>query len=69
MRSQRVGQRNPAADLRGALPPVPEDNYFPSITDPERVGELPRAIDGYKRNLATCCALRLAPLVFLRPIN
>jgi integrase len=62
-------KRNPAADLRGALPPVPEDNHFPSITDPEKVGELLRAIDGYKGNFTTCCALRLAPLVFLRPIN
>ena len=41
----------------------------PSITDPDRVGEVLRAIDGYKGNLTTCCALRLAPLVFLRPIN
>jgi len=62
-------KRNPAADLRGALPPVPDDSHFPSITDPDRVGELLRAIDGYKGNLTTCCALRLAPLVFLRPIN
>jgi len=62
-------KRNPAADLRGALPPVPDDNHFPSITEPARVGELLRAIDGYKGNLTTCCALRLAPLVFLRPIN
>ena len=62
-------KRNPAADLRGALPPVPDDNHFPSITDPDKVGELLRAIDGYKGNLTTCCALRLAPLVFLRPIN
>lgn len=62
-------KRNPAADLRGALPPVPDDNHFPSITDPDRVGELLRAIDGYKGNLTTCCALRLAPIVFLRPIN
>jgi integrase len=62
-------KRNPAADLRGALPPIPDDDHFPSITDPDQVGELLRAIDGYKGNLATCCALRLAPLVFLRPIN
>jgi len=62
-------KRNPAADLRGALPPVPDDNHFPSITEPDRVGELLRAIDGYKGNLTTCCALRLAPLVFLRPVN
>ena len=33
------------------------------------MGELLRAIDGYKGNFKTCCALRLAPLVFLRPIN
>jgi integrase len=55
--------------LHGALPPAPDDNHFPSITDPDKVGELLRAIDGYKGNLTTCCALRLAPLVFLRPIN
>jgi integrase len=61
-------KRNPAADLRGSLPPV-QDNHFPSITDPEEVGELLRAIEGYKGNLATRCALRLAPLLFLRPIN
>jgi integrase len=62
-------KRNPASDLRGALPPLPEDNHFPSITDPDKVGELLRAIDGYKGNFTTCCALLLAPLVFLRPIN
>jgi integrase len=61
-------KRNPAADLRGSLPPA-QDNHFPSITEPDEVGELLRAIDGYKGNFATCCALRLAPLVFLRPIN
>lgn len=61
-------KRNPASDLRGALPPV-SNEHFPSITDPVQVGELLRAIDGYKGNFTTCCALRLAPLVFLRPIN
>ena len=61
-------KRNPAADLRGALLPV-QDNHFPSITDPAKVGELLRAIDGYKGNFATCWALRLAPLLLLRPIN
>jgi integrase len=62
-------KRNPAADLRGALPPVPNDSHFPSITDLDQVGELLRAIDRYKGNFTTRCALRLAPLVFLRPIN
>lgn len=39
-------KRNPASDLRGALPPVPDDNHFPSITDPDKVGELLRATMG-----------------------
>ena len=59
-------QRNPAADLRGALPPV-KGTHFASITDPRSVGGLLRAIDGYHGSLVTRCALRLAPLTFVRP--
>jgi integrase len=59
-------RRNPAADLRGALPPA-KGGHFASITNPEGVGELLRAIDGYEGTLRTRCALRLAPLTFVRP--
>jgi integrase len=59
-------KRNPAADLRGALPPT-HAKHFASITDPEGVGELLRAIEGYRGNLLTRLALRLAPLTFVRP--
>ena len=59
-------ERDPAADLRGALPPVKETHHA-AITDPSAVGGLLRAIDGYGGSLITQCALRLAPLVFLRP--
>lgn len=59
-------QRDPAADLRGALAPVKE-SHFPAITDPKAIGELLRAIDGYRGTLVVQCALRLAPLVFVRP--
>ena len=59
-------KRNPAADLRGALPPT-KCEHFASITDPEKVGELLRAIDGYEGSFLTRCALRLAPLTFVRP--
>jgi integrase len=38
-----------------------------TITDPKQIGELLRAIDGYEGHLITKCALRLAPLVFVRP--
>jgi integrase len=58
--------RNPASDLRGALPPA-TGGHFASIVDPEGVGELLKAIDGYQGGFVTCCALRLAPLTFVRP--
>lgn len=59
-------ERDPTADLRGALPP-PTEKHHASITEPKRVGALLRAIDGYDGAFITKCALRLAPLVFVRP--
>jgi integrase len=58
--------RDPAADLRGALAPVVSRNHA-SITDPGRVADLLRTIENYSGQLATRCALRLAPLLFVRP--
>ena len=59
-------ERDPTGDLRGALPPF-KGNHFAAITDPKRVGQLLREIDGYQGTFAVNCALRLAPLVFVRP--
>lgn len=59
-------QRNPVADLRGALASPPERHHA-AITDPREIGGLLRAIDGYSGNMVTRSALRLAPLVFVRP--
>ena len=59
-------ERDPSADLRGALSPT-KPKHMATITDPKKVGELLRAIDGYEGHLITRCALRLAPLVFVRP--
>lgn len=59
-------ERNPVADLKGALPPAPERHHA-AITDTAAIGGLLRAIEGYSGTLGTKCALRLAPLVFLRP--
>ncbi|MEO9078676.1 MAG: integrase arm-type DNA-binding domain-containing protein [Rhodanobacter sp.] len=59
-------KRDPSADLRGALAPVVSTSRA-AITDPAKVGELLRAIDGYTGSLIVCCALKLAPLVFVRP--
>jgi integrase len=59
-------RRDPTGDLRGALP-SPKEKHHASITEPKRVAELLRAIDTYQGFLVTKCALRLAPLVFVRP--
>jgi integrase len=58
--------RDPSADLRGALPPVKQKHHA-SITDTKKIGELLRAMDGYQGTLTARCALSLAPLVFVRP--
>ena len=62
-----VATRNPAADLRRALKPAPEKKHHASVKDPKSVGELLRAIQNYKGSFITKCALRFAPLVFVRP--
>lgn len=59
-------ERNPAADLRGALPPVKQTHHA-AIIEPDAIGGLLRAMDAYNGSLVTKCALRLAPLVFVRP--
>lgn len=59
-------ERDPAADLKGALTPVKTIN-FASITDPERIGALLRDIDAYTGNPIVRASLRLAPYVFVRP--
>ena len=58
--------RNPAADLRGALPPVKQTHHA-AIIEPGAIGGLLRAMDAYNGSLVTKCALRLAPLLFVRP--
>lgn len=58
--------RNPVADLKGALSPAPERHHA-AITDTKAIGSLLRAMDGYTGGFVTRCALRLAPLVFVRP--
>lgn len=59
-------ERDPVPDLRGALPPA-RGGHFASITDPKQVGELLRAIDGFRGSLQVQTALRLAPMLFVRP--
>ena len=58
--------RDPSADLRGALSPV-KPKRMATITNPGKIGELLRAIAGYEGHFITKCALQFAPLVFVRP--
>ncbi|MCG7932613.1 MAG: tyrosine-type recombinase/integrase [Candidatus Thiodiazotropha lotti] len=59
-------QRDPSADLKGALPPTRQKHHA-SITEPKKIGELLRVIEGYEGSLVTRCALQLASLTFVRP--
>lgn len=54
--------RDPAADLRRALPPV-KPTHHAVIINLRAGGALLRATDGYKGTFVTKCALKLAPLL------
>jgi integrase len=60
-------ERDPSGDLRGAIPPVKDKGHFAAVTEPKQVAELLRTLDGYQGSFVVSCALRLAPLVFVRP--
>ena len=58
--------RDPANDLGDSLP-ARVYRRFPTITDPAKVAELLRAIDGFGGTFPVRCALQLAPMLFVRP--
>ena len=58
--------RDPSGDLRGALPAA-KHQHFAALTEPLQVAGLLRAIDAFEGTFVVQCALRLAPLVFVRP--
>ena len=60
--------RDPTNDLKGALPPV-RKKHLASITEPKKIGGLLRALDGYDGTFVVKCALKVAPLVFVRPVE
>ena len=62
----RRADTDPTSALRGALAPVRPEHH-PAITEPRAVGALLRAIDGYDGTAVVRAALRLAPLLFVRP--
>ena len=56
----------PTQALKGALQPV-ITNHQAAITDPSQVARLMQDIHGYEGHYITIFALKLAPLVFVRP--
>jgi integrase len=57
-----------AAGLKGYLPSTDKTKkHMAAITDPKELVPLLNAIDGYQGSFVVKCALRLAPLVFVRP--
>lgn len=59
-------ERDPCGDLRGALPPS-KSGHFAALTEPDAVAKLLRAMDDVSATFVVKCALRLAPLLFVRP--
>lgn len=60
------GGRNPAADLAGALE-QPRTTHLAALTEPGKIAGLLKAIHAYQGSPVTLAALKLAPLVFVRP--
>jgi integrase len=59
-------ERDPSIDLRGALT-APTVTHRATILEPVAIGALLRAIEGFDGQPTTRAALRLAPMVFVRP--
>ena len=59
-------ERDPSGDLRGALPPV-KGRHFAAIVDPDGVAKLLRSFDDFNGSFIVLCALKLVPLLFVRP--
>ena len=61
-----LAERDVTSDLRGALAEIPK-SHFSAITEPKQAGQLLRSIFGYTGHPCTVAALKLSPLVFVRP--
>ncbi|HUX64299.1 tyrosine-type recombinase/integrase [Sulfuricella sp.] len=59
-------ERDISQDLKGALP-APNVKHRAAITDPLKFGGLLRAIDAFAGTFTVKCAMKLAPLIFVRP--
>jgi len=61
-----IAERDVTQDLKGAIA-NPIKGHFAAITEPKKAGDLLRSISGYEGHPTTVAALKLSPLVFVRP--
>ncbi|MDR3453792.1 MAG: integrase arm-type DNA-binding domain-containing protein [Rhodoferax sp.] len=61
-----TAERDVTADLKGALSAVPR-THFAAITEPKQAGDLMRSIFNYSGHPCTVAALKLNPMLFVRP--
>jgi len=59
-------ERDPTGDLKGAIAPI-KTTHRAATTDPKDLGPLLRMLDGYNKSLMVQSALRLLPMLFVRP--
>lgn len=59
-------ERDPTGDLREALPTA-KAKHRAAVTEPKEAADLLRTLDSYQGTFTVQCALKLAPLVFVRP--
>lgn len=59
-------ESDPCRDLRGALPPVATEN-FTAVTEPDDLAPILRMFDSYEETPQVSAALRLMPMLFVRP--
>lgn len=59
-------ERDPCGDLKGALPPA-KSGHFAALTEPDAVAKMLRAMDEVSATFVVKSALKLAPLLFVRP--
>jgi integrase len=61
-----LAESDPTPALRGALPSV-SHRHMAAPTEPEKVGEILRALDAFQGSPVVAAAIRLLPLLFCRP--
>jgi len=61
-----ICEYDPTQALRGALP-AKNSNNRAHVMEPKAIGSLMRAIHGFEGTFVVQCALKLSPLVFVRP--